>query len=201
MNTKQNVERNWGDPKAKLEGIVNGNLGFILHSSYTTICILNPIKWNPSVVATEPIMGTSNVVSRLSSRLQPLATKLTKPSLSSQLFPLKSASQSQLTSSSRRVSTTLRCGFPALTFSCGLRHEIGFSISNYLNSIFGILDFVWAFDYVFLFRVSARLPVELGSFGSSMPLHSAVASARLVSSLSIESRGWGLVPQGSFFYI
>ncbi|KAG4398419.1 hypothetical protein GLYMA_08G037500v4 [Glycine max] len=43
---------------------------------------------------------------------------------------------------------------------------------------------------------TSRLPVELGSLESMMPLHSAVASARLVSSLSIESLGWGLVPQG-----
>jgi len=41
--------------------------------------------------------------------------------------------------------------------------------------------------------------VELGSLESIMPLHSAVASARLVSSLSVESMGWGLVPQGVFF--
>ncbi|KAM3013070.1 hypothetical protein FF2_025976 [Malus domestica] len=39
----------------------------------------------------------------------------------------------------------------------------------------------------------SRLPVELGSM---MPLHSTVASARLVSSLSIDSQNWGLVPQG-----
>ncbi|KAB2618735.1 hypothetical protein D8674_014604 [Pyrus ussuriensis x Pyrus communis] len=39
----------------------------------------------------------------------------------------------------------------------------------------------------------SRLPVELGSM---MPLHSAVASARLISSLSIDSQSWGLVPQG-----
>ncbi|XP_020220569.1 uncharacterized protein LOC109803416 [Cajanus cajan] len=43
---------------------------------------------------------------------------------------------------------------------------------------------------------TSRLPVELGSLESMMPLYSAVASARLVSSLSIESPGWGLVPQG-----
>ncbi|KAM1072520.1 hypothetical protein FF1_017772 [Malus domestica] len=42
----------------------------------------------------------------------------------------------------------------------------------------------------------SRLPVELGSM---MPLHSAVASARLISSLSIDSQSWGLVPQGEFF--
>ncbi|KAH7511935.1 protein NONRESPONDING TO OXYLIPINS 2, mitochondrial [Ziziphus jujuba] len=44
-------------------------------------------------------------------------------------------------------------------------------------------------------RVS-RLPLELSSMGSMMPLHSAVASARLISSLSIVSGSWGLVPQG-----
>ncbi|XP_018450628.1 protein NONRESPONDING TO OXYLIPINS 2, mitochondrial [Raphanus sativus] len=41
-----------------------------------------------------------------------------------------------------------------------------------------------------------RLPVELSSCVSLFPLHSAVASARLVSSLSVESMSWGLVPQG-----
>ncbi|OIV93463.1 hypothetical protein TanjilG_21024 [Lupinus angustifolius] len=46
-------------------------------------------------------------------------------------------------------------------------------------------------------RVSpiSRLPVELGSLDSMLPLHSAVASSRLVSSLSIDSLAWGLVPQ------
>ncbi|KAL9330163.1 hypothetical protein ACSQ67_005166 [Phaseolus vulgaris] len=42
-----------------------------------------------------------------------------------------------------------------------------------------------------------RLPVELGSLDSMMPFHSAVASSRLVSSLSVESMGWALVPQVS----
>ncbi|KAG7030432.1 hypothetical protein SDJN02_08779, partial [Cucurbita argyrosperma subsp. argyrosperma] len=48
-------------------------------------------------------------------------------------------------------------------------------------------------------RVSctSRLPLELSSQGSLMPLHSAIAAARLISSLSIESQGWGLVPQGN----
>ncbi|XP_062108809.1 uncharacterized protein LOC133819551 [Humulus lupulus] len=41
-------------------------------------------------------------------------------------------------------------------------------------------------------RIS-RVPLELSSM---MPLHSAVASARLISSLSIDSQQWGLVPQG-----
>ncbi|KAF8092083.1 hypothetical protein N665_0424s0016 [Sinapis alba] len=43
---------------------------------------------------------------------------------------------------------------------------------------------------------SFRVPVELSSCVSLFPLHSAVASARLVSSLSVESMSWGLVPQG-----
>ncbi|KAM5547776.1 protein NUCLEAR FUSION DEFECTIVE 6, mitochondrial [Rosa sericea] len=45
-------------------------------------------------------------------------------------------------------------------------------------------------------RRISRLPLELSSVGSMMPLHSAIASARLTSSLSIESQSWGLVPQG-----
>ncbi|XP_031258691.1 uncharacterized protein LOC116116807 [Pistacia vera] len=44
-------------------------------------------------------------------------------------------------------------------------------------------------------RIS-RLPVELSSLDSMLPLHSATASARLRSSLSLESHCWGLVPQG-----
>ncbi|AET05252.2 hypothetical protein MTR_8g103300 [Medicago truncatula] len=43
--------------------------------------------------------------------------------------------------------------------------------------------------------LTSRLPVELSSLESMLPFYSAVASARLVSSLSIESLGWGLVPQ------
>ncbi|XP_010254069.1 PREDICTED: uncharacterized protein LOC104595162 [Nelumbo nucifera] len=42
----------------------------------------------------------------------------------------------------------------------------------------------------------SRLPLELSSLLSMMPLHSAIASARLRSSLSIESQSWGLIPQG-----
>ncbi|CAB4288519.1 unnamed protein product [Prunus armeniaca] len=47
----------------------------------------------------------------------------------------------------------------------------------------------------------SRLPSELGSVGSMMPLHSAVASARLISSLSIESQSWGLVPQAAMYLL
>ncbi|KAB2024775.1 hypothetical protein ERO13_D06G094200v2 [Gossypium hirsutum] len=42
----------------------------------------------------------------------------------------------------------------------------------------------------------SRLPVELSCLISMMPLHSAVASARLRSFLAIESQSWGLIPQG-----
>ncbi|XP_012076716.1 uncharacterized protein LOC105637740 isoform X1 [Jatropha curcas] len=45
-------------------------------------------------------------------------------------------------------------------------------------------------------RRLSRLPLELSCVGSMMPLHSALASARLVSSLSSESDSWALVPQG-----
>ncbi|KAE8658103.1 Ubiquitin carrier protein E2 21 isoform 1 [Hibiscus syriacus] len=42
----------------------------------------------------------------------------------------------------------------------------------------------------------SRLPVELSCLMSMMPLHSAVASARLRSFLAAESQSWGLIPQG-----
>ncbi|XP_030541756.2 protein NUCLEAR FUSION DEFECTIVE 6, mitochondrial-like [Rhodamnia argentea] len=46
-------------------------------------------------------------------------------------------------------------------------------------------------------RAFSRLPLELsGGVESLMPLHSAIASARLQSSLAMESQSWGLVPQG-----
>ncbi|KAL8517168.1 hypothetical protein ACS0TY_015399 [Phlomoides rotata] len=46
-------------------------------------------------------------------------------------------------------------------------------------------------------RLISRLPVELSSsLDTMMPLHNAIASARLQSSLSAESQRWGLVPQG-----
>lgn len=41
-----------------------------------------------------------------------------------------------------------------------------------------------------------RLPVEVRCLVSMMPLHSAIASARLRSILSAESQSWGLIPQG-----
>ncbi|KAL2555201.1 protein NUCLEAR FUSION DEFECTIVE 6 [Forsythia ovata] len=46
------------------------------------------------------------------------------------------------------------------------------------------------------FTLVSRLPVELSCVETMIPLHSAIASARLRSCLSIESQKWGLVPQG-----
>uniref|UniRef100_A0A0D9WQM2 Uncharacterized protein n=1 Tax=Leersia perrieri TaxID=77586 RepID=A0A0D9WQM2_9ORYZ len=40
-----------------------------------------------------------------------------------------------------------------------------------------------------------RLPSVCGGLLSLMPLHSAVASARLQSAISPESQNWGIVPQ------
>ncbi|KAG9456140.1 hypothetical protein H6P81_000648 [Aristolochia fimbriata] len=44
-------------------------------------------------------------------------------------------------------------------------------------------------------RIS-RLPSEVRCLVSMMPLHSAIASARLNSILSAESQSWGMIPQG-----
>uniref|UniRef100_A0A2P2J1Z4 Uncharacterized protein LOC103340977 n=1 Tax=Rhizophora mucronata TaxID=61149 RepID=A0A2P2J1Z4_RHIMU len=91
--------------------------------------------------------AASKVVSRLSSRLQPLAFNLNKKPPCPQLFPLQSTSP------------------PLVSVSPS--------------------------------RLSRRLPLQLSSaVGSMMPLHSAIASASLVSSLPIESDSWALVPQG-----
>ncbi|KAL8517167.1 hypothetical protein ACS0TY_015399 [Phlomoides rotata] len=51
-------------------------------------------------------------------------------------------------------------------------------------------------------RLISRLPVELSSsLDTMMPLHNAIASARLQSSLSAESQRWGLVPQDPLSFI
>ncbi|XP_038711422.1 uncharacterized protein LOC120005704 [Tripterygium wilfordii] len=42
----------------------------------------------------------------------------------------------------------------------------------------------------------SRLPVQLSCLVSMVPLHEAIASARLTSMLSVESQSWGLTPQG-----
>lgn len=41
-----------------------------------------------------------------------------------------------------------------------------------------------------------RLPSRVRCLASMMPLHSAIASSRLISVLSAESQSWGLIPQG-----
>ncbi|KAJ6355536.1 hypothetical protein OIU77_006013 [Salix suchowensis] len=47
------------------------------------------------------------------------------------------------------------------------------------------------------FTRSSRLPLQLSCVESMLPLHSAIASATLISSLSSESDSWALVPQVS----
>ncbi|TVT99555.1 hypothetical protein EJB05_55071 [Eragrostis curvula] len=42
-----------------------------------------------------------------------------------------------------------------------------------------------------------RLPSVCGGLLSAMPLHSAIASARLRSAIAPESQSWGIVPQGN----
>ena len=44
-----------------------------------------------------------------------------------------------------------------------------------------------------------RLPAELSCLESMMPLHSAIATARLRSILAAESQSWGMVPLGKIF--
>ncbi|CAN6441636.1 unnamed protein product [Victoria cruziana] len=46
------------------------------------------------------------------------------------------------------------------------------------------------------FSCISRLPVELSCSDSMMPLHNAIASARLRSRLASEWQSWGLAPQG-----
>ncbi|CAO2826020.1 unnamed protein product [Amaranthus hypochondriacus] len=46
-------------------------------------------------------------------------------------------------------------------------------------------------------RLPRRLPVESSCLLSMLPLHSAIASARLQSALSVDSQTWCLVPQGN----
>ncbi|CAN6278247.1 unnamed protein product [Urochloa humidicola] len=42
-----------------------------------------------------------------------------------------------------------------------------------------------------------RLPLVSGGLLSALPLHSAIASARLRSAIASESQSWCLVPQGN----
>lgn len=65
---------------------------------------------------------------------------------------------------------------------------------------------LWFSESYVLFQINCwfgvvRLPLQLSCMESMIPLHSAVSSARLISSLSVESRNWALVPQGLFLLI
>ncbi|KAK8348899.1 hypothetical protein V6Z11_A06G109000 [Gossypium hirsutum] len=115
-------------------------------------------------------MAGSTILSRLSSsRLKALPVKLksSKPVLPT-ISPLKSSSQSQFSSASSSSSSSSSSSLKRIS---GIPREMGISLSF-------------------------RLPVELSCLISMMPLHSAVASARLRSFLAIESQSWGLIPQG-----
>lgn len=46
------------------------------------------------------------------------------------------------------------------------------------------------------FFLIRRLPSRVRCLASMMPLHTAIASSRLISVLSAESQSWGLIPQG-----
>ncbi|KAM7488693.1 hypothetical protein LguiB_026177 [Lonicera macranthoides] len=100
-------------------------------------------------------MASSKMVSRLSSRIQPLLLKLNnkKTSSSSSISP-------------NNTSSIFNSTFPSQASASSTRNCI------------------------------SRLPVELSSLLTMVPLHSAIASARLQSKLSIESQSWGLIPQG-----
>ncbi|TYI22553.1 hypothetical protein ES332_A06G111600v1 [Gossypium tomentosum] len=113
-------------------------------------------------------MAGSTILSRLSSsRLKALPVKLkSSKPVLPTISPLKSSSQSQFSSASSSSSSS-----SSLKRISGIPREMGISLSF-------------------------RLPVELSCLISMMPLHSAVASARLRSFLAIESQSWGLIPQG-----
>ncbi|XP_042476876.1 protein NONRESPONDING TO OXYLIPINS 2, mitochondrial-like isoform X2 [Macadamia integrifolia] len=90
-----------------------------------------------------------------------------------------SAILSRLTS--RSPSLVLKCQKNALSPSFSpLKSAFPSQVSNSSRRVHGI----------------SRLPLELSSQGSLMPLHSAIASARLRSILSVDSQSWGLIPQG-----
>lgn len=128
-------------------------------------------------------MAGSGILSRLSStRLPSLSVKLrTKKSVMSTISPLKSSSQPQGSSSMKRIS----------------RWNLSQSVPN--NQCL-VCEKMQAKETNFLIVfVGCRLPVELSCLMSMMPLHSAVASARLRSFLSIDSQSWSLVPQGHFY--
>lgn len=156
------------------------------------------------------------MLGRFSCRIKPLSQNLSNknanvPSLPS---PVKSASPSSATNRLNRVSRSVFCIIPLLNrwrnssspnvntetalLSIGL---VLFLLQLSFNEgyvLMRIQIFLMSFhkSCLMVFAFLFRLPVELSSM---IPLHNAIASSRLVSSLSIESQSWGLVPQGLFF--
>lgn len=131
----------------------------------------------------------SKFVSRLSSRLQPsFAFKFNKKNSLSSLTSF--CSSSHLPLSARRFSCLSRCDLD-LFLSLGWWKFKIFKLVS-LEALFYCLDSSFSESFM------DRLPLELSCVGSIMPLHSAIASATLVSSLSSESDSWALVPQGVF---
>ncbi|KAJ6792304.1 protein NUCLEAR FUSION DEFECTIVE 6, chloroplastic/mitochondrial-like [Iris pallida] len=118
--------------------------------------------------------------SRVSLRSISLALKPTKKSIQSELSSCISNSRPQISSSSeRRISLIAR--FDSLEWKKKL---LFFFVQLSMVSRSGFLLFV------------SRLPTDSSCLVSMLPLHSAIAAARLNSVLSAESQSWGLVPQG-----
>lgn len=124
-------------------------------------------------------MASSSKICRLSSKIHSLTQKLSKTNVhaSSLPSPIKSSSPSSATT---RINQSFR----------------SVSLSKWVSFRKSAAIMMWiASDWM----VKNRLPVELSSCLSMLPLHSAIASARLISSLSVESKSWALVPQGHSF--
>ena len=146
-------------------------------------------------------MAGSTILSRLSSaRLKALPFKLkSNKSVLPTISPLNSSSQSQVASSVKRISGISRWAFFfwQILGSKVIKFIVLFSFYRVVTifSSIGALSNITVFLFPFFAR-DFRLPVELSCLISMMPLHSAVASARLRSFLAIESQSWGLIPQG-----
>lgn len=92
---------------------------------------------------------------------------------------------------------------------CGRSRRWGGAVLALQGAAFSALfDFLqvyfWGLGKILFWRVHDccllwRLPVSSHCLVSMLPLHSAIASARLRSVLAAESQRWGLVPQGIQF--
>lgn len=115
--------------------------------------------------------SSSSKVCRLSSKIHSLTQRLRKTNVHVSSIP--SPIKSSLPTPPRIINPSFRSSF-------------FLSLSPVLNAL----------ELVLIVMICYRVPVELSSCVSLFPLHSAIASSRLVSSLSAESMSWGLVPQG-----